>query len=83
MKRETLILIIVIGVVVMGILSFFTKKSKKTDLPWKDYPSIFTHIKNNINPEGKLAETARRDLVPEDMRNKYIFIDMDGSSEKK
>ena len=31
----------------------------------------------------KLAETARRDLVPEDMRNKYIFIDMDGSSEKK
>ncbi|MFC1840392.1 twin-arginine translocation signal domain-containing protein [Thermodesulfobacteriota bacterium] len=30
----------------------------------------------------KLAETARRDLVPEDMRNKYIFIDMDGSSEK-
>ena len=31
----------------------------------------------------KLAETARRDLVPEDMRTKYIFIDMDGSSEKK
>lgn len=30
----------------------------------------------------KLTETARRDLVPEDMRNKYIFIDMDGSSEK-
>ena len=30
----------------------------------------------------KLAETARRDLVPEDMRDKYIFIDMDGSSEK-
>ena len=30
----------------------------------------------------KLAETARRDLVPEDMRNRYIFIDMDGSSEK-
>ena len=30
----------------------------------------------------KLAETSRRDLVPEDMRNKYIFLDMDGSSEK-
>ena len=30
----------------------------------------------------KLAETARRDLVPEDMRKKYIFIDSDGSSEK-
>lgn len=30
----------------------------------------------------KLTETARRDLVPEDMRTKYIFIDSDGSSEK-
>jgi hypothetical protein len=30
----------------------------------------------------KLAETARRDLVPEDMRNKYIFIDTDGSIKK-
>lgn len=66
MKRETLIIIVVIGVVVMGILSFFTKKTKKTDLPWKDYPSIFTHIKNNINPGGKLAETARK--LPDDDR---------------
>jgi len=30
----------------------------------------------------KLTETARRDLVPEDMRTKYIFIDSDGSSQK-
>jgi hypothetical protein len=30
----------------------------------------------------KLAETARKDLVPKDMRNKYIFLNMDGSSEK-
>ena len=30
----------------------------------------------------KLAETARRDLVPEEMRNKYIFIDSDGSLTK-
>jgi hypothetical protein len=30
----------------------------------------------------KLAETARRDLVPEDLRNKYIFIDSDGSIKK-
>lgn len=34
------------------------------------------------NYGGKLAETPRRDLVPEDMRDKYIFIDMDGSSQK-
>jgi hypothetical protein len=30
----------------------------------------------------KSIETAFRDMVPEDMRNKYIFIDSDGSSEK-
>ncbi len=30
----------------------------------------------------KLAETARKDLVPKDMRNKYIFLNMDGFSEK-
>jgi hypothetical protein len=30
----------------------------------------------------KEIETALRDLVPADMRNKYIFIDSDGSSEK-
>jgi hypothetical protein len=66
MKRETLIIIFVIGVVVMGILSFFTKKTKNIVLPWKDYPSIFTHIKNNISPEGKLGEAARK--LPDDDR---------------
>jgi hypothetical protein len=30
----------------------------------------------------KTAETALRDMVPPDMRSKYIFIDSDGSSEK-
>jgi hypothetical protein len=30
----------------------------------------------------KSIETALRDMVPADMRNKYIFIDSDGSSEK-
>ncbi len=40
----------------------------------------FLFIQAHYGP--KLAETARRDLVPEDMRNKYIFIDSDGSSEK-
>jgi hypothetical protein len=30
----------------------------------------------------KIVETALRDLVPADMRSKYIFIDSDGSSEK-
>ena len=40
----------------------------------------FLFIQAHYGP--KLTETARRDLVPEDMRDKYIFIDMDGSSEK-
>ncbi len=40
----------------------------------------FLFIQAHYGP--KLAETARRDLVPEDMRTKYIFIDSDGSSQK-
>jgi hypothetical protein len=40
----------------------------------------FLFIQAHYGP--KLAETARRDLVPEDMRNKYIFIDSDGSPTK-
>jgi hypothetical protein len=31
----------------------------------------------------KLVETPRMDLVPPEMRNKYIFINSDGKSEKK
>ncbi len=41
----------------------------------------FLFIQAHYGP--KLAETARRDLVPEEMRKKYIFIDSDGSSQKK
>ena len=40
----------------------------------------FLFIQAHYGP--KLAETARRDLVPEEMRNRYIFIDSDGSSER-
>ena len=40
----------------------------------------FIFIQAHYGP--KLTETARRDLVPEDMRTKYIFIDSDGSSQK-
>lgn len=40
----------------------------------------FLFIQAHYGP--KLAETARRDLVPEEMKDKYIFIDSDGSSEK-
>jgi hypothetical protein len=41
----------------------------------------FLFIQAHYGP--KLAETPRRDLVPENMRTKYIFINADGSSEKK
>lgn len=40
----------------------------------------FIFIQANYGP--KLIETPRRDLVPEELRNKYIFIEADGSSEK-
>ena len=41
----------------------------------------FLFIDTQYSP--KSVETALRELVPEDMRNKYIFIDSDGSSQKK
>jgi hypothetical protein len=41
----------------------------------------FLFIQAHYGP--KLVETPMRELVPEEMRNKYIFIHADGSSEKK
>jgi hypothetical protein len=40
----------------------------------------FIFIEAQYSPKD--VETAYRDLVPPEMRNKYIFIDSDGSSEK-
>jgi len=40
----------------------------------------FIFIEAQYTP--KETETSLRDLVPADMRNKYIFLDSDGSSEK-
>jgi hypothetical protein len=44
-------------------------------LPW---PFLF--IQAHYGP--KLVETPLPELVPEEMRNKYIFINADGSSKK-
>jgi hypothetical protein len=41
----------------------------------------FLFIQAHYGP--KLAETPMQELVPEEMRNKYIFIQSDGKSEKK
>jgi hypothetical protein len=41
----------------------------------------FLFIQAHYGP--KLVETPMRELVPEGMRNKYIFINADGKSEKK
>jgi hypothetical protein len=40
----------------------------------------FIFIEAQYSPKD--VETALRDMVPPDMRNKYIFIDSDGSSQK-
>lgn len=40
----------------------------------------FIFIEAQYSPKD--VETALRDMVPADMRNKYIFIDSDGSSQK-
>ena len=44
-----------------------------------DRPFIF--IQAHYGP--KLVETPMMELVPPEMRNKYIFINSDGKSEKK
>ncbi len=41
----------------------------------------FIFIQAHYGP--KLVETPRQDLVPEEMRSKYIFIKSDGKSQKK
>jgi len=41
----------------------------------------FLFIQAHYGP--KLVETPRKELVPAEMRDKYIFITSDGSSEKK
>jgi hypothetical protein len=41
----------------------------------------FIFIEAQYSPKD--VETSFRDMVPADMRNKYIFIDSDGSSQKK
>jgi hypothetical protein len=41
----------------------------------------FLFIQAHYGP--KLVETSMPELVPENMRNKYIFINVDGKSEKK
>lgn len=51
----------------MNILSFFKKnRTESINFPWRDYPSIFSHIETNIGPTGKLNSSA--DKLPDDSR---------------
>ena len=55
----------------MGFFSFFRKKPSlpeilSSELPWKDYPPIYTHINQHINPEGKLLESG--ETLPDEER---------------
>lgn len=43
----------------MGLISFFGLANNSADnLPWKTTNSIFSHIKTNLDDDGKLLEPA-------------------------
>lgn len=51
----------------MNIISFFkSKRHVKGKPPWGDYPSIYEHIKKNIDLSGKLSEPGQK--LPDDDR---------------
>jgi hypothetical protein len=83
MKRPiTLTLIILI--LLMGILSFFkSKKEVATKTPWGDYPSIYSHIKMNLNSNGDLDSEGEK--LPDDERRfkegelRWVAGGMDGA----
>ncbi len=62
--------------------------------PWCSYHGGFIHCPFTVTKvtrpfifieaqySPKDVETSFKDMVPADMRNKYIWIDSDGSSEK-
>lgn len=68
----------------MSLFSFSRTPKKNLDTPWKDYPSIFEHIKNNINAEtGILTDIG--DKLPDDSRRfkegelRWVSGAMDGA----
>lgn len=68
----------------MGILSYFkSKKEVATKTPWGDYPSIYSHIKMNLNSDGDLDNEG--DELPDDERRfkegelRWVAGGMDGA----
>ncbi|MDO6518530.1 hypothetical protein [Zobellia uliginosa] len=76
--------ILIIGLIIMNLFSFCSNRKKDiSEAPWKDYSSIFKHIKNNIDSTGKLSDNG--DKLPDDSRRfkegelKWVSGGMDGA----
>ncbi len=68
----------------MNLFTFCSNRNKEiSEAPWKDYPCIYEHIKNNIDPTGKLSDAG--DKLPDDSRRfkegdlRWVSGGMDGT----
>ena len=68
----------------MNLFSFCLNRKKDIiEAPWKDYSSIFEHVKNNIDSTGKLSDNG--DKLPDDSRRfkedelRWVSGGMDGA----
>lgn len=61
--RNTIIFTISIWLLLIGTLAFFITK-KEAETPWDDRPSIYLHIKQNLDSSGELR--AEGETLPDD-----------------
>ncbi|MCP3926507.1 MAG: hypothetical protein GY714_28440 [Desulfobacterales bacterium] len=50
----------------MNVISLFNRKDEKREIPWRYYPSIYSHIKKNLDSKGKLKPAGEK--LPDDER---------------
>ncbi|MCG8569978.1 MAG: hypothetical protein MJB14_07535 [Spirochaetes bacterium] len=64
-------------------LEYVSKKKGINDLPWRNYPSLFDHIKNNLDSNGKLTDWGNK--LPDESRRykegelRWVSGGMDGA----
>jgi hypothetical protein len=83
MKKSTIFTLLIL-VLLMGIISFFkSQKDAKTNTPWGEYPSIYSHINDNLNLSGALNDVGEK--LPDDERRfkpgelRWVSGGMDGA----